>query len=186
MGSVVFFFRYHTQSASGANSDASWLHAELQTDIAAIALLHFPLGVEGRGSEGTCHRTTVAADTVGIVVDGQTGSGILTEALHRASCDARSIIAMHAGNTIVMESGLSVLLLCFEYSTEGSTSCFWVKIILIHTGNRAGSAGTAFGGIKIQDHLIHAVILSCRRSSGWNGERGTLSRDPDDQRVRDC
>ena len=107
--SLILLFGDASQSAEGAGTDTGRLHTVLYPLIAAVALYHLAIGVPiPGGSKGAGHGTAFAADTVGIVVDGESRFRILAQAPHRAGWNARPIHAMHTccGNICIVNTAV--------------------------------------------------------------------------------
>ena len=115
----------------------------------AIALDHLIVRIERRRPHRTSHSAAMAADAVGVIVDGQVGDGVLAQDAHRAALNAGSIITVHAGNR-----GIEVFPIQFEIG-HPAKRCHMgnVDIVLIHAGYGASAAGTAFIHIQYQFHL---------------------------------
>ena len=90
MGGLVFFFGNHAEGICGADADAGGLHSVLEAEIAAVAFLHFSLGVERGGSEWAGHGAAMASDAVGGVKYGKIGFRVLFQTAYRAGGDAGS------------------------------------------------------------------------------------------------
>ena len=94
---LVLVLRDAGERPEGTGTHASGLQAMFDPLIAAVALDHLAVGGPvARRTEGASHGTALAADAVGVVIDGKAGFRILAEAAHRASRNAGGVRAVHA------------------------------------------------------------------------------------------
>ena len=122
----------------------------MDSHITAVAFDHLAVFPKRRDAIRTCHGTAVAADTVGSIVNCKIGIWIFSQAGTWAGADAGSIGTMHTSQRQVAVFYIPFFFhFQIKYISERSLSIFYLKIVLIHAGNGAGSAGNTFGNIQI-------------------------------------
>ena len=107
--SSEFVLRHAGQRTKCAGLYTGRFKAVFHPDIASVTFDHFSVGLAvARCAEGAGHGTAFAADTVGIVVDGESRFRILAQAPHRAGWNARRIHAMHTccGNICIVNTAV--------------------------------------------------------------------------------
>lgn len=167
------------QGSSGAGVDAGWGQPGFNARKTPVAFLHLLPGTlvagrpEGGRSVGTGHGAGVAADAVGIVKAGQARGDILGQAAHRAGRDTGSIGAVETGDGQIDVFAAALVLADLPV---GLLAGLGVQIVLIHTGDGAGSTGGTLFLVEIKQNL-HGFAPFSPPNSGRCGSRGIRNRD---------
>ena len=137
--------------------------------IAPVTLMHFSVSVNDRRGNRTHANTLPASDAPAVVAEDESRLLIAADAAERTRLNTRRIVAMHAGNRKV--SHFCILSPpCFlgHASPQRKPAVTQVDIVLIHTGNGAGTA--CYTAVNIQINIISHRMSS---SSAFRTLHGT-------------